>query len=99
MRQKHCHTCDAANPLDAEECHACGESFLTAFEISLKEALRDGAIVRGASLSEAEVQQSERIAVQVRQELLRSGDENLIRIMRQLPEESWAHLKQIMDAA
>lgn len=99
VRQKHCQACDAANPLDAEECHACGESFLTPFEISLKEALRDGAIVRGASLSEEEVQESERIAAQVRHQLLRSGDENLIRIMRQLPEESWSHLKQIMNAA
>ena len=98
-RRKHCHVCDEPNNLDAEECVACGESFLTDFEISLKEALRDGAIVRGATLSEEEVLCSEKIATQVRQQLLRSGDQNLIRIMRLLPEESWSHLKEIMNAA
>ena len=90
--------CEHENDRD-EECSVCGESFLTSFDISLKEALRDGAIVRGMELSEDAVRDGEKIASQVRLQILGSGDEKLISIIKQLPEESWAHLKQIMSAA
>ena len=99
QRTKQCHACAHENDIDSEQCSACGESFLTSFDISLKEALRDGAIVRGMELSEDAVRDGEKIASQVRLQILGSGDEKLISIIKQLPEESWAHLKQIMSAA
>lgn len=98
-RTKQCHGCGQSNELQAEQCVACGESFLTSFDISLKEALRDGAIVRGMELSEDAVQSGEKIAAQVRRQILHSGDEKLISIISQLPEESWGHLKEILSAA
>jgi hypothetical protein len=37
------------------------------------------------------------MASEVRGKILRSGDEKLLRILRVLPEESWARLKNILD--
>jgi hypothetical protein len=48
-------------------------------------------------IEESEVQESEEMASEVRQKILRSGDEKLLRILRVLPEESWARLKNILD--
>ena len=64
----------------------------------LRIALRIGAIVRGPDLTEDEVKAGEKIAAAVRNEVLRSGDEKLIGIIRELPDESWGHLKKIMNA-
>ena len=54
---------------------------------------------RGRELSEDVVQSGEKIAAQVRRQILQSGDEKLISIISQLPEESWGHLKEILSAA
>jgi hypothetical protein len=48
-------------------------------------------------IEESEVQEAEAMASEVRQKILRSGDEKLLRILRVLPEESWARLKNILD--
>jgi hypothetical protein len=48
-------------------------------------------------LDEEEVQFGEAIASDVRDKILRSGDEKLVKILRVLPEESWARLKNILD--
>ena len=82
----------------ARECHACGESFGHDFSLTLDEALRTGAIVRGMDIDEAEVQEAERIAPNVRASVLRSGDHRLVQIVRVLPDESWARLRAILAA-
>ena len=92
---KTCSVCGAMNPRGAEICQNCGASFKAEFHLSLDEALRMGAIVRGMELSEDEVQASERIADDVRKRVLRSGDENLIRLIQVLPEESWERMRQV----
>jgi superfamily II DNA or RNA helicase len=94
---KQCSTCNALNPIGAKNCQQCGESFLYKFDLTLDEALRAGAIIRGMDLEEFEVQEAEAMASEVRQKILRSGDEKLVRILRVLPEESWARLKNILD--
>jgi hypothetical protein len=48
-------------------------------------------------IEESDVQEAEAMASEVRQKILRSGDEKLLRILRVLPEESWARLKNILD--
>jgi len=48
-------------------------------------------------IEESEVQEAEEMASEVRRKILRSGDEKLLRILRVLPEESWARLKNILD--
>ncbi len=65
--------------------------------MSLDEALRTGAIVRGMDLDEEEVQIAEKMAQPVRDKILRSGDDTLIRIIKTLPEESFARLKNILE--
>jgi hypothetical protein len=65
--------------------------------LTLDEALRTGAIVRGMDLDEDEVRAGEQIAETAREQILRSGDDKLIRILRILPEESFARLKSILD--
>jgi superfamily II DNA or RNA helicase len=94
---KQCSTCNALNPISAKNCQQCGESFSYKFDLTLEEALRAGAIIRGMDIEESDVQEAEAMASEVRQKILRSGDEKLLRILRVLPEESWARLKNILD--
>ena len=84
------------NPVAAESCQSCGASFVNNFTISLDEALRTGAIVRGMELEEAEVVESEKISQDLRGKMLRSGDQKIIQITRLLPEESYVRLRDIL---
>jgi hypothetical protein len=61
------------------------------------EALRAGDIILGIDIEEQEVQLGEEMAAPVRERILRSGDEQLVRILRILPEESFARLKGILS--
>jgi superfamily II DNA or RNA helicase len=94
---KSCHECGSLNPRSATSCNVCGASFEMQFILSLDEALRTGAIVRGMELDEEEVKIAEQMAQPVRDKILRSGDAALVRIVQTLPEESFARLKNILD--
>ena len=93
---KACNGCGSLNPITATTCHTCGESFAHQFIITLDEALRAGAIVRGMDLTEDDVQESEAIATELREQILQSGDANLVKILRLLPEEGYSRLFEIM---
>jgi hypothetical protein len=82
--------------MTAKTCQQCGASFTTPFVLTLDEALRAGAIVRGTDIEEEDVQESEAMAKSVRKLVMSSGDENLVKVIKQLPEESWARLKKLM---
>lgn len=97
-RVKPCGECGALNPAGATSCHACGASFAHSFSLTLDEALRDGAIVRGMFIDEDEVRAAEQMASGVRQQVLQSGDQRLVRILQTLPDESWARLRTILLA-
>ena len=85
--------------MSATECEVCGEKFETNFSLTLKEALRAGAILRGMDIEENEVRLGEDIAVETRRKILASGDEKLIKIIRTLPDEGFGRLKSILDNA
>ena len=95
-RVKPCPDCGAANPLNATVCQTCGAAFATRFTLTLDEALRTGAIVRGLDLDETEVRASEALAPSIRTRILQSGDEKLVNILKILPEESYARLRDIL---
>ena len=95
-RTKACHDCGAINPSSAQNCHACSAQFTHDFVLTLEEALRTGAIVRGMDIDEAEVRDGERIAEVVRGRILRSGDNRLVKVIQTLPDESWARLRAIL---
>jgi predicted RNA-binding Zn-ribbon protein involved in translation (DUF1610 family) len=92
---KSCPTCSALNINSAMSCNSCGASFQVGFVLTLDEALRAGAIIPGLHIEEQEVQLGEEMAAPVRERILRSGDEQLVRILRVLPEESFNRLKGI----
>lgn len=94
-----CGDCGALNPTTAKICHSCGAPFEHDFTLTLDEALRTGAIVRGMDIDEHEVQDAEGIAPFVRGRILRSGDQRLIRIIQTLPDESWTRLRSILEGA
>jgi hypothetical protein len=48
-------------------------------------------------IAEDEVQLGEQMAAPVREKILRSGDNQLVRILQILPEESFARLKGILE--
>lgn len=93
---KSCGDCGALNPAGANNCHSCGKSFAASFSLTLDEALRAGAIIRGMDLDESEVITGEAIADPIRTRLLKSGDEALIRITKVLPDEAYGRLQEIM---
>jgi len=99
MRFKACPACRALNPRAAVACAQCGASFAPVFTLTLDDALRAGAIIRGMDIEEAEVREAEQIAPIVRGRVLQSGDQTLIRVLRTLPDESWARLQAILTAA
>ncbi|GLS16988.1 hypothetical protein GCM10007874_00030 [Labrys miyagiensis] len=94
-----CPQCDGLNPVGAQECQHCGTSLGHAFSLTLDEALRAGAIVRGMEIEEDAVKASERIAPRVREMVLKSGDAALVRVTQLLPEESWSRLRAILEDA
>ena len=94
---KACRKCESLNPLSAKTCQNCGEDFGTDFVLTLDEALRTGAIVRGMDVDEEDVQEGEEMATAVRKMVVASGDAKLVKIIKQLPEESWAKLKRLMN--
>jgi hypothetical protein len=65
--------------------------------LTLEEALRTGAIVRGMDVSEADVEEGEAIAGSLRKLVMASGDEKLVKVIQQLPEEVWGRLKRMMN--
>ena len=73
-----------------------GASLGASFVLTLDEAVRTGATARGMKLEEDEVKLPERIADPMRAKNLLSGDEQLVRVLRVLPEESFARLKDIL---
>jgi superfamily II DNA or RNA helicase len=97
QRFKPCPACSALNGNSAMSCHSCGASFQVGVVLTLDEALRAGAIIRGLDIQEDEVQLGEEMATPVRERILCSGDEQLVRILRVLPEESFARLKGILE--
>ena len=98
-RFKACPACSALNVNSAVSCHSCGASFQVGFVLTLDEALRAGAIIRGIDIEEDEVQLGEEMAAPVRERILRSGDEQLVRIFRILPEESLRPPQRHLGAA
>ena len=73
------------------------KNFSTEFTLTLEEALRVGAIVRGMDLDEAEVQSSEDMAPALQRLILKSGDQHLIRFLKTVPEESYSRLGRMLD--
>ncbi len=70
--------------------------FQSPFCVTLEEALRVGAIVRGMDLDEDEIRAGKELSLQIRADILESGDDTLIRLIRQLPEEAWGRLRKIL---
>jgi superfamily II DNA or RNA helicase len=93
---KECPQCQAKNRLSAPECHVCHYSYLQEYKLTLEEALRMGAIVRGLDLTEEEVREAEEMMPELRATILKSGDENLIKLLQRIPDESFARLTQIL---
>jgi superfamily II DNA or RNA helicase len=96
-RVKLCRVCGGENSLSAEKCADCGTKFGADFVLTLDEALRTGAIVRGMEIDELDVREGEEMAGTIRKVVMASGDEKLVKVIRQLPEESWARLKRLMN--
>ena len=94
---KECSKCKMKSPMNAKACQHCGNPFYVGhnFEISLKEALRVGAIIRGMDLSEDEVRRGELIGPDVKRELLNSGEDILIEFARTMPEEIFGKIEEI----
>jgi ribosomal protein L40E len=97
-RYKTCPDCEMLNPITAAECQHCGAKFAADFEITLRDALRVGAIVRGMDLDEEDVADSEEMAEDFREFILASGDDFLVKIMRDVPLEAISKITKFAEA-
>jgi len=92
-------TCDACgmhmSPA-SPSCPRCGTANAQDFDLTLDEALRDGAITRGIDVSEEDLQFAEANAERVRSLVYQSGDAALIRMIRGVPEECLGLLRKIL---
>jgi superfamily II DNA or RNA helicase len=95
-KTKECPVCHTANPLSAKVCENCHHSFFAQFHLTLEEALRTGVITRGMDIGEEETREGEALAADVRAKILKSGDENLLRLLKSFPEETFGRLKAIL---
>ena len=68
---KVCNKCGTLNSWSATKCINCGTSFRPEFSLSLKEALRSGAIVRGMDINEEDVKIGEKIGPEMRKSFRR----------------------------
>jgi len=89
--------CNALNTLSAEECTSCGNSFVQNYIISLESALRVGGISRGMDFTEEELRESEKIYDDVRTKMLQSGDEILIKAVKDWPPATISRIKKIIN--
>lgn len=89
-----CDKCGTLNNTKDEHCINCGCSMKQIYKITLNEALRDGAIIRGMDIDEVSVKKGEEIAPIIKEKVLRSGHEKLIQIIKQLPDEQMNELAQ-----
>ncbi|MDC0979046.1 DEAD/DEAH box helicase family protein [Gammaproteobacteria bacterium] len=96
-RTKTCDSCGEENPITADICHSCGKQFKPLYGLTLDDALRTGAIVRGMDIDEDEVLIGEKISGSVRAKILKSGDEKLLQLVKTLPEESFGRLKNLLE--
>ncbi|MCB4435548.1 DEAD/DEAH box helicase family protein [Alteromonas sp. McT4-15] len=94
-----CPACGEKTPKNKRNCTHCGENLSAEFVLSLKEAMRSGVIVRGMDINEEDAVKGAEIAEGLRGKLLTSGDSKLVDIVRQLPDESWGRLAQMMENA
>lgn len=94
---KSCPQCDTQNNLQALTCFNCGWSFTNEYDMTLAEALRDGAIVRGMQLTEDEVRLGEANCEKIKEAAFESGDALLIAMLNQLPKEAYGRLVKIMS--
>lgn len=95
-RTKECPACHSMNAISAKKCTSCDHSFAPQFNLSLEEALRTGVITRGMDIGEDEAREGEALAADVRAKILLSGDENLLRLLKSFPEETFGRLKAIL---
>ncbi len=98
-RFKTCQSCEGLNPIRANQCQHCGAKFGSEFVITLNEALRVGAIVRGVDVEEGEVRDGEEIAGDFRNFVMRTGDARMLKIAKMIPDELLGRFTNFIDAA
>ncbi len=92
-----CSNCGKENEIDAENCVHCGESLKEEFSIHLNRAERQGAIIRGMNLNEREISISEKFGPSLRNDILSSGNEVLIDLIKRLPDEASSKLVELCN--
>lgn len=97
-RFKTCDKCEGLNPMRATECEHCGAKFGAEFAITLNEALRVGAIVRGVDVDESEVKDGEKMAGEFRDFAIRSGDAQMVKLAKMVPDELLGRFANFIDS-
>ncbi len=92
---KPCSSCGELNVSTADACAFCGTSFIPEYDLRLEDALRVGVIVRGMDISEEETVRAEKMAPVFYSQIIKTGDANLMKMIRTFPVESLARIIRI----
>ena len=96
---KECPECKIKNVSSTTICQNCGYEFTLnyKFEIALRDALREGAIIRGMYVDEDTVQIGEKMKNEFRERVKDSGNPALLDIITSLPPEAYGKLVEIVN--
>lgn len=94
---KECDECKALNPINIESCQECGSKFKSEFIVTLNNAVRVGAIVRGMDIDENDVRLTEKYRGKWRAQILATGNSFLINFINTCPPEGLLSLYNIID--
>lgn len=82
-----CEACDHKNPMHLDVCQHCGVSSVPRYDVTVREAIRDGVISRGVDIDETGLAEAEAEASTIRERLKLIGDDQVARIVSQIPKE------------
>lgn len=94
---KTCDICGGLNPVTAQDCQVCQHPFQSAIQVTLNDARRSGAIIRGVVHDEEDVRIGEQRGPQIQSDILASRHPELIKMAKGMPAEAWGLLLKILE--
>lgn len=96
---KTCDNCGGLNAATAQDCQSCCHPFRGAMQVTLNDAHRAGAIIRGVVHDEEEIRTGELHGPRIHSDILASQHPDLIKLAKGMPAEAWGRLLKILKVS
>ena len=94
-----CEGCGHLNPAQLQACQSCGASMIPSYEITVREALRDGVISRGVDLGEDDIAAANTEAATMKRRLINNPDDELAQFIGKIPKEILPRLRVLLNSS